>query len=336
MNKRRPGPIVVAIVFALLGSRSVAAHMLAPSLLDVREVGEGRLQVEWRTPIVGTPGAELRPVLPPGCRPTGEPTLGMLDAVSVTRWPVECSPPDLVGKRFTAAGIVENRADVLLRVELADGRRFRTVLGAERPGFVVPDRQSSRDVFTSYLGLGIEHILTGFDHLLFVLGLVLLVRGRLLLWTLTSFTLGHSVTLCLAVLGVVHVRQAAAEVAIAATIFALAVELTRSPLSPPSLFRRRPSLLAGLFGLLHGLGFAGALADIGLPDGEIPMALFSFNVGIEIGQIAFVVLILLAAAIARRGVGVRRLARLRLVPAYAIGSLAAFWMFDRVRAVLGS
>jgi HupE / UreJ protein len=330
---------MVATLFLLTllgGSAAVEAHMLAPSLLEVREIGDGRFEVEWRTPLVGVPGAELRPVLPPGCRPTGEPTLGVLDAASVTRWPAECTPPTLVGRRFTATGIVENRADVLLRVELADGRRFRTVLGAERPDFVVPERQTWRDVFSSYLVLGIEHILTGFDHLLFVLGLVLLIRGRLLLWTLTAFTLGHSLTLGLAVLGVVHVPQMTAEAAIAATIFVLALELTRSPLAPPSLFRRRPSLLAACFGLLHGLGFAGALAEVGLPQGEIPMALFSFNVGIEVGQIAFVAAVLAVAAIAGRRVGRELVARARLAPAYAIGSLAAFWMLERIRAVLSS
>ena len=328
--------IVLLLLLALVGATTANAHMLAPSLLEVRELGDGRVDVEWRPPIVGVPGAELRPVLPPGCQTVGEPTLGIFDAASVTRWSVECEPATLVGRRFTAKGIVENRADVLLRVELADGRRFRTVLGAERPDFVVPERQTSSEVFAAYLVLGVEHILTGFDHLLFVLGLVLLIRGRLLLWTLTAFTLGHSVTLGLAVLGFVHVPQTVAEAAIAATIFVLALELTRSPLAPPSLFRRRPSLLAASFGLLHGLGFAGALAEVGLPDGEIPMALFSFNVGIELGQIAFVAAVLAVGVVAGRAVRGELGSRARLVPAYAIGSLAAFWMFQRLGALLAS
>src|SRR5213079_1053177 len=200
------------------------------------EIGDGRLTIEWRTPIVGAPGAELRPVLPEGCFSTGEPTLERLDAASV-------------------AGIVENRADVLLRVALADGRRFRTVLRADEPDFAVPERESAAAVFASYVHFGVEHILTGFDHLLFVLGLLLLIRGRRrLFWTLTSFTLGHSVTLSLAALGFVRFPQAPAEAAIAATIFILAVELTRPP-AAASLLRRRPWAMAALFGLLHGLGF---------------------------------------------------------------------------------
>ena len=307
--------------------------MLAPSLLDVRELGDGRVEVEWRTPIVGAPGAELRPVLPPGCAPSGEPTLGRIDAASVTRWSVECSPASLVGRRFSVAGVVENRADVLLRIGLADGRRFRTVLGADRPAFVVPEHERWADVFASYLRLGVEHILTGLDHLLFVFGLLLLVRDRRrLLWTLTSFTAGHSVTLSLAALGIVHVPQAPAEAAIAVTIFILAVELAQ-PAGSATLLRRWPWAMAALFGLLHGLGFAGALAEIGLPEGDIPLALFSFNVGIEIGQIAFVVAVLAPAALLGR-LSIPWPARLRLAPAYFIGALSAFWIFERVAAIV--
>jgi len=321
------------LALALLAAAPAPAHMLAPSLLAVRETGSGRLEVEWRTPILGTPGAELHPVLPPGCVPAGDPTLGRIEAASVMRWTVECSPAGVVGRRFAVAGVVENRADVLLRIELADGRRFRTVLGADRPAFVVPDRERPLDVFASYLRLGVEHILTGFDHLLFVLGLCLLVRGRReLLWTLTSFTLGHSVTLSLAALDVVRVPQAPAEAAIAATIFALARELAR-PAGAATLLSRSPWAMAAVFGLLHGLGFAGALAEIGLPQGDIPLALFSFNVGIELGQIAFVVAVLVVEI----GVGRMRIrwpAPLRLAPAYAIGALSAFWIFERIAVIV--
>ena len=324
---------IFAVALTLLASAPAAAHMLAPSLLQVRELDPGRLEVEWRMPIVGTPGADLRPVLPVGCLPTGEPSISRIDAALVTRWSVACSAPGLVGRRFTVAGIVENRADALLRIELADGRQLRTVLGAEQPEFVVPARQRALDVAASYLRLGIEHILTGSDHLLFVLGLCLLVAGRrLLLWTLTAFTAGHSVTLSLAALGFVHVPQAPAEAAIAVTIFILARELARPP-AAPSLLRRRPWAMAALFGLLHGLGFAGALADIGLPAGDIPLALFSFNVGIEIGQIAFVLVVVLVRSLLRR-LSLRDGIASRLVPAYAIGGLSAFWIFERVGAII--
>jgi hydrogenase/urease accessory protein HupE len=321
------------VVLAVFAASAAGAHMLAPSLLQIRELDGGRLDVEWRTPIAGTPGAELRPVLPSGCEPTAKPSIGQIDAALVTRWPVACSMAGLVGRRFTVAGIVENRADVLLRIELADGRRLRTVLGAEHPQFVVPDHERPLDVFASYLRLGVEHILTGFDHLLFVLGLCLLISGRrLLLWTLTSFTVGHSVTLSLAALGFVHVPQAPAEAAIAVTIFVLARELAR-PAASPTLLRRRPWAMAALFGLLHGLGFAGALAEIGLPQGDIPLALFSFNVGIEIGQIAFVIVVVAVRAVLER-LALRGDLVSRLGPAYAIGALSAFWIFERIAAIV--
>jgi hydrogenase/urease accessory protein HupE len=173
--------------------------------------------------------------------------------------------------------------------------------------------------------LGIRHILGGPDHLLFVLGLVLLVRGRrALAATVTAFTAGHSVTLSLAMLGVVHVPPAPVEALIAASIFVVAVELRRDGATG-----RRPWWMAGTFGLLHGLGFAGALAQVGLPDTDIPLALAAFNVGIEIGQLLFVAAVL-SIGLLLRG----RLARWRAVPAYGIGTLAAFWVFERVAALV--
>ena len=223
---------------------------------------------------------------------------------------------------------------MLVLVTLRDGLSVRAVLTTERPSFLVPERESRIEVARSYSLLGIEHILTGPDHLLFVLGLLLLIaEWRLLLWTLTSFTLGHSVTLSLAALGFVHVPPGPVEVGIAASIVVLGVELARDPAASPSRLQRRPWGMAATFGLLHGLGFAGALAAAGLPDGEIPLALFSFNLGIEIGQLTFVVAAI-ALGIAVGPLLAARGAIRRRVPAYVIGSLAAFWVFERLAAML--
>jgi hydrogenase/urease accessory protein HupE len=228
--------------------------------------------------------------------------------------------------------IASSKAAVLLRIELADGRRLLHVLGPDDPVFVIPARQSRAAVARSYGWLGIEHILTGPDHLLFVLGLVLLVGGgRPLLWTVTAFTAGHSVTLSLAVLGYVNFPVGPIEVLIAASIFVLATELAqRSP--TPSLLSRQPWLMAFAFGLLHGFGFAGALAEIGLPSVDIPLALLSFNVGIEIGQLAFVLSAVLVGALLAP-LARRRPRLARLVPTYVIGSLAAYWTFERLAAL---
>jgi hydrogenase/urease accessory protein HupE len=208
------------------------------------------------------------------------------------------------------------------------------VLHGGAPSLVVPERASPLAVFSDYLRLGVHHIATGFDHLLFVFGLVLLARGtRRLLWTVTAFTAGHSVTLSLASLGVVNFPTRPIEVAIAATILALAVELARGPLhadrsTRESPMRRRPWAVAFAFGLLHGFGFAGALAQVGLPQQEIPVALFSFNVGIELGQVGFV-----AVVLALRRVLAPVLAGapgwLARAPVTAMGALSVYWCLDR-------
>jgi hydrogenase/urease accessory protein HupE len=221
------------------------------------------------------------------------------------------------------------QADVLLRITLRDGRHIRHVLKAEAPSFKIDADGSRAGVFKDYATLGVEHILLGWDHLLFVLALVLLVGwGRPLLWTITAFTAGHSVTLALAALGVVHVPQAPIEAAIALSIYFLAVELIGARQGKRTLTQRAPWAVAAGFGLLHGLGFAGALAEVGLPTAEIPLARFSFNVGIELGQLAFVAAVLLVAAALRR-VPVAWPRWAQAVPAYGIGAMAAFWFLQR-------
>jgi hydrogenase/urease accessory protein HupE len=234
-----------------------------------------------------------------------------------------------VGRRFGVEGLGRSRTEALVRVALADGRRFQTVLRGGDAPFLVPERQPPLEVLGAYLGLGFRHILQGLDHLLFVLGLVLLVSGlRLLVWTVTAFTLGHSVTLSLAALGFVGLPQGPVEVAIAFSILVVAVELAGRDPDRPTWLARFPWLVAGLFGLLHGLGFAGALREVGLPQEEIPLALFAFNGGIELGQLAFVLAVLTVMALARSWLAAAP-AWLARAPAYGIGSLAAYWCIER-------
>lgn len=302
------------------------AHQFAPALLELQEVGADRVAVRWKQPAVRVMGSRLQPVLPGDCKGIGKPTVTRQGTGMEATWEIAC-PDGLVGKIVGVEGIAESRADVLLRVALEDGRSFRHVLTGDAAVFTIPERESRLTVLTNYAKLGVEHILTGFDHLLFVLGLTLFVGyERLLLWTITAFTFGHSITLALAVLGFVQFPPGPIEAGIAFSIYVLAVELARS--NQKTLLHTYPWLVAGLFGLLHGLGFAGALAQVGLPEGEIPLALFSFNVGIELGQLAFVGLVLTVWALFRRlPFAWPRI--VRLVPAYAIGSLAAFWFFER-------
>jgi len=327
MKAHRTRGALAGALLALLGPGLAAAHPLAPSLLDLRETVSGRIEVLWRRPQLMPVGAHLEPVLPSSCRPVEPPVEVLKGDALVTRWTVDCGRAGLTGESIAVNGLAEAGSDVLLRVVLADGRSLRTVLRADAPSFDLPAEQSPAGVAASYLSLGIEHLLTGPDHLAFVLGLVLLVRSRRrLLGTITAFTLGHSVTLALAVLGFVRLPLAPIEAAIALSILVLTVELARERPSP---LGRRPWLMAAGFGLLHGLGFAGALAQVGLPAGEIPLALLSFNVGIELGQIGFIFAVL-ALSLAFAPV-LRRLPRWSVaVPTYLIGTLAAYWMFERL------
>jgi len=318
---------LAAALLAVLGATDAGAHALSPSLLLVHERAPGVAEVSWKTPLLRLPGADPTPVLPPACKVTAPPAPTEDGDCVTTRWEVDCGPAALVGQRIGIEGLGTAKTDALLHVELADGRAIDTVLRAREPFFVVPERESVLDVVHRYGRLGFEHIMTGYDHLLFVFGLLLLVGStRALVATITAFTLGHSVTLTLAVLDVARVPPAPVEVLIALSIFILAVELARAPAD--TLMRRRPWAMALAFGFLHGLGFAGTLRQVGLPTEAIPLALFSFNLGIEVGQLTFV-LTIVAASAAARPVLARVPAMTRAVPIYAMGSLAAFWMMVR-------
>ena len=325
----------IAAVFAALAAAPAAAHRLAPSLLSIEEAADGAIAVTFKMARQQPGGGEVAPELPERCVASERPRVEA-DQQSVTvRWTARCGDEGLVGARVGVSGLAETDTNALVRIGLRDGRRVQAVLHAEAPALVVPERASALSVFRDYLRLGVQHIATGFDHLLFVFGLVLLARGtRLLLWTVTAFTAGHSVTLSLAALGIVRFPTAPIELAIAVTILALAVELARGePRSSDrpqreSILRRRPWAVAFAFGLLHGFGFAGALAEVGLPQEEIPVALFSFNVGIELGQVGFVAVVLVlrrlfAPALAGAPAWLAR------VPVTAMGALAVYWCLDR-------
>lgn len=318
-------------------AREANAHPLAPSLLELREQGDGTVAVRWKSSAYRPAGTRIEPRLPTWCRPTGEPRVADTAAYREVRFTLDCGGRGLRGASIGVSDLDVSRTVALVRVELADGGLARALLDGARPSMIVPEREGRLEVAWSYFHLGVEHLLTGLDHLLFVLGLCLLVtERRSLLWTITAFTVGHSVTLTLATLGLVRFPQSIAETAIALSIVLLAAEILREsddPGAEPSLLRRRPWAMAFTFGLLHGLGFAGALAEVGLPESEIPLALLSFNVGIEVGQLAFVA-VLLACAWIGRPLLARLPERSVRLPAYAIGSLAAFWFFSRAGIVL--
>lgn len=328
MMSRSPIRLLVGALLLSCAAVPALAHQFAPALLEIEEKSAEESVVRWKQPAVRVQGSQLRPVLPVECQGLGDPEVRKEGTGIRASWRIRC-PGGLTGKSVGVEGIAGSQADVLLRITLRDGRRLRHVLKAEAPSFKIDADGSRAGVFKDYAVLGVEHILLGWDHLLFVLALVLLVGwGRSLAWTITAFTAGHSVTLALAALGVVHVPQAPIEAAIALSIYFLAVELTNARKGLRTLTQRAPWAVAAGFGLLHGLGFAGALSEVGLPTAEIPLALFSFNVGIELGQLAFVGAVLLLAA-ALRKVPVAWPRWTKALPAYGIGAMAAFWFLQR-------
>jgi hypothetical protein len=320
---------VVGLVLALLVARDGAAHGLDPALLSLRPVGAGAWDVVWRESALRLPGADVRPELPARCRRTS-PDETTIDGDRVTtRWTVDCGD-DLAGETVGVVDLDVAKINTLLRIERPGAAAIQAVLSPRSPTFTIPETPSAWRVVRDYVVLGIEHILSGPDHLLFVLGLLLLVpTTRLLVQTITAFTVGHSITLSAAALGLARVPSRPIEVLIAASDLGHAVELARDG-GRATLLRRLPWLMALAFGLLHGFGFAGALAEAGLPAGDVPLALAAFNGGIELGQLAFVGAVLLL-----RTALPAWLARRSPQPVvYAMGILAAFWCFERLAAVL--
>lgn len=327
---RAAAAFAVALVATMALVRGAAAHALDPVLFELAERADGKVDVTWKAPNARVPGLDLVPILPSECKDHGERHQVDDEDATISRWTLDCGG-SLVGKTVGITGL--ESTDALLRITLASGAVDRRVLGADHPSIVVEGEPTRTSVFTDYARLGSEHIATGIDHLLFVFGLLLLAGGsRLLLATITAFTLGHSVTLALAALQIVSVPQAPVEVVIALTIYLLAVELARDVPEGGTLLRRRPWAMAFTFGLLHGLGFAGALRETGLPANDVPLALLSFNVGIEIGQLAFVAAVLASFRVLS-GLAGSMPAWARRVPVYVMGTASAYWILVRAAAL---
>jgi hydrogenase/urease accessory protein HupE len=322
------------LTLLLLGLTPAAlAHEVRPAYLQLRQTSPDTYDVLWKVPGRGDDmRLGLYVELPGSCVHLSEPR-GIFAGGSFTeRWSAQC-PSGLAGGTIRIAGLAATMIDVLVRLERLDGTTQVTRLTPSAPAFVVEAAPRELEVASTYLLLGIEHILTGVDHLLFVSGLLLLVSGfGRLAKTISAFTVSHSVTLSLATLGVVHVPPAPVEAVIALSILFVACEIVRGPQKPPSLAQRQPWLVAFIFGLLHGLGFAGGLSEVGLPAGHIPLALALFSIGVEVGHFAFIGAVLVVIAASRRWNLAPPVWAWRLPP-YAIGSLAAYWVIQRIAVV---
>jgi hypothetical protein len=239
------------------------------------------------------------------------------------------------GKTLAIDGLESTVTDVIIRVHHADGRLESHMLKPVNPSVTLGARTTGWQRSGAYLRLGIEHILLGVDHLLFVLGLLLIVADRwMLLKTITSFTVAHSITLAIATLGFASAPVPPLNAAIALSILFLGPEIVRRWRGQTSFTIRHPWVVAFAFGLLHGFGFASGLTAMGLPKAEIPLALLLFNVGVEIGQVFFVgMIVALERAFHTLEIQWPRL--IEALPGYTVGSLGAYWTIQRIALLLG-
>ena len=332
----------LGLVIPLLLAQSAQAHLFAPSLLKIVETQAHQYHVVWKTPAKRSSNVPLQPIWPDRCEVNNPSSLSTEGTGITSSWQLRCDSldeagPDLAGKGLVGQvvsvnGLGENQVSAMVMLSLRDGRNYQGVLTAENPELLIREEPAEAQVMTEYSWLGLEHIWGGIDHLMFVFGLLLLVGGGArLLWTITAFTAGHSITLSLVTLGFLRFPVPLVEFTIALSIFLLALNLARQDFSLSGgggLFRRYPWWLAGGFGLLHGMGFAGALAEIGLPQNNVPLALLFFNIGIEVGQIAFILLLLGAWWLIKRPL-LPWQERLLPVPVYALGGLSAMWCIER-------
>jgi hydrogenase/urease accessory protein HupE len=322
--------VALAALVLAGGPAAAPAHELTPALLSLTERSAGSYEVVWRVPIERARIGRLQVVWPPGVEREVGGERARLGDIEVERFRIRVAG-GLAGRpldvRATSGG---NSGEVIVRIAALDGSALTGRIVPGREAFVVPSATSRLAVAGAYLRLGVEHILTGLDHLLFVLALTLLVSSpAALVKTITAFTAAHSLTLALASLGLLHIPGAPVEAVIALSIVFVARELWLLARGRPGLGARRPWPVAFAFGLLHGLGFAGALGQVGLPRTEVPLALLTFNLGVELGQLLFVGIVLVGARLLAR-VRLRRVIPGRLVAAYGIGALASFWVLERV------
>ncbi|HEX8801295.1 MAG TPA: HupE/UreJ family protein [Terriglobales bacterium] len=317
---------------SLWGSPAAQAHEARPAYLEIKETAQGHYTLLWRTPVLAGMRLPIALKLPDDVKNLREPSVEELADSLVERHWIDAGQNGLEGKSIEFPGLQATITDVIVRVELLDGRSWTAIVRPSQPRLEITPAPGRLAVARAYVRLGIEHILTGVDHLLFVSGLLLLVSGvRRLLFTVSAFTLSHTITLTLATLGFVHVPPAPVEAVIALSILFVAYEVLRKNAYPEGLAQRKPWLVAFSFGLLHGLGFAGGLSAAGLPVGHIPLALGFFSAGVEVGHFSFVACAL-ALIISLHRWTTKLPTWSSRIPPYAIGGISAYWLIARIAA----
>jgi len=321
--------LVLTLLVPTFAASAARADELRPAYLAMRETAPSEFSVLWKVPATGNLRLGLDVRLPEACKAKSEPVRGMEAGAFFERWTVACSG-DIKGQEIFVDGLKSTVTDVLARIEYRDGSTQITRLSAGSASFIVTGAQTSLDIARTYILLGIEHILTSLDHLLFVLALIFLIGDRWkLVKTITAFTVAHSITLAGAALGYLSLPQKPVEATIALSIAFLASELIKMNSGGQRLSEAYPWIVSFAFGLLHGFGFAGALKEIGLPQNDVPLALLTFNLGVEAGQLVFVLAVVVGIAAARQLV-VIPLVPVRLTAAYLIGTTSLVWLIARV------
>jgi hydrogenase/urease accessory protein HupE len=316
--------LLVMVLLPLVGS----AHEMRPAYLQVNQIEEHTYQVFWKIPRRGEMVIKLQPVFPEATEMMNSSIPAPAEGSMLYAYTLKTDEP-LQGQEVYIDGLERTMVDVLVSVAYLNGEKASFMLKPDANLGEFPASADKMEVVKTYTILGVEHIWFGIDHLLFVLALIIITSGlRKIIKTITAFTLAHSITLSLAVLGFVNFPGPPVEAVIALSIVFLAMEIIKNQKGKQTLTSRKPWLVAFTFGLLHGLGFAGALADVGLPQTETPLALAFFNVGVELGQIAFVLVVALVMSLSARKKTWS--IALQKVPAYAIGSVAAFWLIERI------
>lgn len=322
--------LIVPLLALLLAPLTALAHEARPAYLAIAETAPGQYSILWRTPMLAGMRLPVALQLPQGVRDLRPPRDDELAESRVERRWIDAGKGGLQGKRIDFRGLELTITDVFVRIERLDGAHSTEIVRPSRPYIEVPAPRGGLATAQAFLLQGVEHILFGADHLLFVLGLLLIVKDRwMLVKTITAFTLAHSLTLAAATLGYANIPGPPLNAAIALSILFLGPEIVRSWRGETSFTIRHPWVVALAFGLLHGFGFASGLTALGLPHDEIPFALLSFNVGVEIGQLGFVALILLLLR-AFKVLEMHWPIWLERAPGYVVGSLGAFWTIQRV------
>jgi hydrogenase/urease accessory protein HupE len=321
--------LLLVWLVCLLSPAITHAHESRPAYLEITEVQQAIYDITWRRPARGDRVLAMQPVFPEHCAIQGKVANYLSSGAHTSRWSLECKDRGLADQTIAIDGLAQTITDVLVRIQFLDGTTLTQILKPNATAFVVEGSPDSWKVMADYFVLGVEHILGGIDHLLFVLCLLLIVKGNwLLVKTITAFTIAHSITLAMATLGFVKVPQAPIEAMIALSILFLAVELVKQQEGESDIAIRAPWIVAFIFGLLHGFGFAGALAEVGLPQADIPLALLMFNAGVEAGQLLFIAGVIIIIHVWKYMTRLE-LTWLPKVTVYAIGSTASFWVIER-------